>query len=87
VTRGRRGGSEPRVGSVPADKRLEIRLTPDQLAEWTALAEEHGMASLAELVRTAVSAFARGKGSQRQVELADFGREVVASARKRFPKG
>ncbi len=76
-----RGGSLPRVGSVAATERLEVRLTPTQHAAWHALAEANGM-TISELVRAAVESYEH----RDQDALADLGRDVLASVRQRFPR-
>lgn len=81
LPRKRRGGSLPRVGAVAASERLEIRMTPEQRVAWSALAAANGM-TLAELVRAAVEHYEY----REQDELAELGRDVLASVRKRFPQ-
>jgi hypothetical protein len=55
-------------------ERLELRLTPEESAAWTALAEREGT-SVAKVVRAAMKAYA-GRGEADA--FAELGREVAA---------
>ena len=58
-------------------ERIELRLTADELAVWKALADSYGV-TVADLVRDAVRRYA----DREATELADFGRTVLAAAKK-----
>lgn len=81
----KRGGSAPRYGDTAADKRLPLRISPEQLEAWKALAAERGV-NLSELVRAAVAHFATcDRPDKPDHALADLGAEVLEVVRRRFP--
>jgi hypothetical protein len=70
-----------------ATERVELRLTPTQLAAWRALAERKGMVhadgagNLKALAVAAVDAY--GAADAVEGSLADLGRDVIALVRAR----
>jgi len=74
----------PKVAKVErelATERVEVRLTPAQLAAWTKLAERQGI-TIKALVVAAVDSYADRDAAS---ELADLGRDVLSLVRDRFP--
>lgn len=77
---------KPRVGRPPvadevASERVELRLTPTQMREWSAMAEARGV-SIKGLIVEAVDLL--GETDEDRAEegrLADLGREVLSLVR------
>ena len=62
-----------------ASERVELRLTPSQFAEWSALAQERGCSLKALIVEAMAGHVARGD----EAALAALGREVVEMVGRR----
>lgn len=68
----------PPDGDEPTTERIDLRLTPTQKREWSALAEERGT-SIKGLIVEAVDLLVESDEDRReQAALADLGREVIA---------